>query len=76
MNQVSDKICVYFEEFNRGHNAFEPDLLAPHVSDSLVGTGPGGAIQVVSKEDYLTGTAKSEAYLHSLGSQFVKTVPS
>lgn len=75
MNQVSDKIRTYFEEFNRAHNAFEPDLLAPHVSNPLVGADPSGALQIVSKEDYLAGTEKSQEYLHYLGFQFVKTTP-
>jgi len=75
MNQASDRIRAFFEEFERANNAFEPDLLAPLVSDPLVGADPNGVIQVVSKEDYLAGTVKSQEYLHSLGFQFVKTVP-
>ncbi len=75
MNQVSDTIKTLFEQFDRANNAFEPDLLAPHVSDLLVSADPNGAIQVVKKEDYLAGTAKSQADLHALGFQFVKTVP-
>ena len=35
MNQVSDKIRAFFEDFNRANNAFDPNLLAPHVSDPL-----------------------------------------
>ena len=75
MNQVSDKIRAFFEDFNRANNAFDPNLLAPHVSDPLVGADPTGVTQVISKEDYLAGTAKSQAYLQSLGFQFVKAVP-
>lgn len=75
MNQVSDNIKAFFENFVQANNAFDPDLLAPHVSDPLVGADPNGAIQVVSKADYLAGTAKSQAYLHSLGFQFIKAVP-
>ena len=75
MNQVSDQIRAFFEEFERANNAFEPDLLAPLVGGSLVGANPNGVLQVVSKEDYLAGTAKSQAYLHSLGFQFIKAVP-
>jgi hypothetical protein len=75
VNQVSDIIKAFFEDFERANNAFEPDLLAPHVSDPLVGADPNGALQVVKKEDYLAGIAQSQAYLHTLGFQFVKTVP-
>jgi len=75
MAQVSNIIRAFFEKVERANNAFEPELLAPHVSDPLVGADPNGAIQVVKKEDYLAGTAKSQEYLHTLGFQFVKTVP-
>src|SRR4051812_11332701 len=75
MHYVSDTIQAFFEDFNRANNAFDPDLLAPHVSDLMVGADPNGAIQVISKADYLAGTAKSQAYLQSLGFQFVKAIP-
>ena len=75
MNQVSDSIKAFFENFEQANNAFAPDLLAPLVSDPLVGADPNGAVQAISKEDYLTGTAQSQAYLHSLGFRFVKTLP-
>ena len=75
MNHVSDKFRAFFEEFERANNAFAPDLLAPLVSDPLVGADPNGVIQVISKEDYLAGAAQSREYLQSLGFQFVKTVP-
>ncbi len=75
MNQVSDGIKTFFENFVRANNAFEPDLLALLVSDPLVGADPNGAVQAISKEDYLAGTAQSQAYLQALGFQFVKLVP-
>jgi hypothetical protein len=75
MNQVSDKIRAFFEDFGRANNAFAPELLAPHVSDPVVGADPNGALQVMRKEDYLAGIANSRAYLHALGFQFVKLVP-
>lgn len=75
MYQVSDKIRAFFENFNQANNAFEPQLLAPLVGDTLVGADPNGVIQVISKEDYLAGVAKSQEYLQSLGFQFVKAVP-
>ena len=75
MHQVSDNIRVFFEDFNRANNAFDPNLLAPLVSDPLVGADPNGVTQVISKADYLAGTANSQAYLQSLGFQFVKAIP-
>jgi hypothetical protein len=75
MSQVSDKIRAFFEDFNRANNAFDPNFLAPHVRDPLVGADPNGVTQVISKADYLAGTAKSQAYLQSLGFQFVKAIP-
>jgi hypothetical protein len=75
MNQVSDRIRAFFEGFERANTSFDPDIRAPYVSDPLVGADPNGAVQVISKEDYLAGTAKSQQYLHSLGFQFVTTVP-
>jgi hypothetical protein len=75
MNQVSDKIRAFFEDFNQANNAFEPELLAPLVGGTLVGADPNGVIQMISKEDYLAGVAKSQEYLQSLGFQFVKAVP-
>ena len=35
MNHISDNIRAFLEDFNRANNAFDPDLLAPHVSDPL-----------------------------------------
>ncbi|HZR40397.1 MAG TPA: hypothetical protein VFB12_09800 [Ktedonobacteraceae bacterium] len=75
MNQVSDKIRAFFEDFNQANNAFEPEFLAPLVGGTLVGADPNGVIQAISKEDYLAGVAKSQEYLQSLGFQFVKAVP-
>jgi len=75
MSHVSDNIRAFFDDFNQANNAFDPDLLAPQVSDPLVGADPNGVTQVISKEDYLAGVAKSQEYLQSLGFEFVKVVP-
>jgi hypothetical protein len=75
MGQVSDGMKAFFAEFERANNAFAAELLAPLVGDPLVGADPGGAMQVVKKEDYLAGVAGSREYLQSLGFQFVKLVP-
>jgi hypothetical protein len=75
MNQVSDVIKTFFEEFERGSNLFEPDLLAFQFSDPFMAAGPDGGIQVVKKDDFLAGIAKRQAFFHSIGFQFVKIVP-
>jgi hypothetical protein len=75
MNHVSDMIKAFFEDFDRANNTFDADLLASKVSDPLVGADPNGGIVVVTKDDYLTGIAERQAYVHALGFQFVKTVP-
>lgn len=75
MKPVSDTIRVFFEDFTRANNAFDPELLAPLVGQALAGADPHGAIQVISKEEYLAGTAKSQEYLQALGFQSLSAVP-
>jgi len=73
--RVSDVVKAFFEEFERGSNTFERDLLARQFSDPFMAADPDGGIQVVKKEDFLAGIAKRQAFFHSLGFQFVKIVP-
>ncbi|GHO46133.1 hypothetical protein [Ktedonospora formicarum] len=75
MGQVSDTVRAFFEDFNRANNSFEPELRAPLVGDSLVGADPNGVVQLLTKEEYLAGTAQSQEYLQSLGFKFVTVVP-
>ena len=75
MNQVSDIINTFFEDFERASNIFEPDLLASQFSDPFMAADPHGGIQVVKKDDFLAGIAKRQAFFHSIGFQFVKIVP-
>jgi hypothetical protein len=74
MNQVSDVVKTFFEEFERKSNTFEHDL-AFQFSDPFMAADPDGGIQVVKKEDFLDGIAKRQAFFHSIGFQFVKIVP-
>jgi|SRR6516225_1986345 hypothetical protein len=75
MNQVSDLIKTFFEDFERASNLFQPDLLAFKFSDPFLAADPNGGIQVVKKDDFLAGIAKRQAFFHSIGFQFVKIVP-
>jgi hypothetical protein len=75
MNQVSDIIKAFFKDFERANNTFDRDLLAAKVSDPMVGADPNGSIQVLTKDDYLAGIPEQQAYLHSLGFQFLTIVP-
>jgi len=75
MNQVSDVVKTFFEEFERGSNTFERDLLAHLFSDLFMAADQGGGIQVVTKDDFLAGIAKRHAFFQSIGFQFVTIVP-
>jgi hypothetical protein len=74
-HQVSDVIQKFFEEFERGSNMFEKDLLASQFSDSFMVANPEGGIQVVQKGDFIAGIAKRQAFFQSAGFQFVKMEP-
>ena len=74
-NQLSDPIKQFFEEFERGSNTFEKELLASQFSDTFMAADPDGGIQVVKKEDFIAGIAARQAFFHSIGFQFVKIVP-
>ena len=75
MTQVSDRIIAFFEEFNQANNAFDANRLDTIMSDPLVAGDPHGAVVTLKKDDYLAGVVESQAYLSSLGFQFVKVVP-
>jgi len=74
INQVSDVVKRFFEDFERGSNTFERDLLALQFSDPFMAADPDGGIQVVKKEDFLAGISKRQAFFQSIGFQFVKIV--
>ena len=74
MNQVSDVVKKFFEDFERASNTFEGDLLALQFSDPFMAADPDGGIRVVKKDDFIAGTSKRQAFFQSLGFQFVKIV--
>ncbi|HKF38703.1 MAG TPA: hypothetical protein VKB35_17545 [Ktedonobacteraceae bacterium] len=72
VNQVSDVVKKFFEDFERGSNTFESDLLALQFSDPFMAVDPDGGIQVVKKDDFLAGISQRQAFFQSMGFQFVK----
>ncbi len=75
MNQVSDLIKAFFEDFERASNLFEQDLLASQFSDPFMAADPHGGIQVVKKEHFLAGIAQRQSFFHAIGFRGVKIVP-
>ena len=74
MKEVSPIVKKFFEDFERGSNTFESELLASQLSDPFMAADPDGDIQVVKKEDFLAGIAKRQTFFQSIGFQFVKIV--
>ena len=72
MYQVSDIVKKFFEEFERGSNTFERNLLTLQFSDPFMAVDPDGGIQVVKKDDFLAGISQRQAFFQSMGFQFVK----
>ena len=75
MSQISDVVKSFFEDFERGSNTFERDLLASQFSDPFMAADPHGGIQVVKRDDFLAGIAKRQAFFQTIGFQFVTILP-
>ena len=73
MNQVSDVVKTFFEDFERRSNAFERGL-ASQFSDPFMTADPDGSIQIMKTDDFLAGISKRQAFFQSIGFQFVKIV--
>ncbi len=63
MAHVRARTKTFFEDFDRANNAFDPDLLAPQLSNPLLSADPDGSIHVVQKDDVLTRLGERQAYL-------------
>ena len=72
MNQLSVVVKQLFDDFERGSNTFESDLLALQFSDPFMTADPYGVIQVVKKDDFIAGISKRQEIFQSIGFQFVK----
>ena len=75
MNEISDVVKKFFEDFERRSNTFDSSFLALQFSDPFMVANPDGAIQVVRKDDFIAGVSKRQAFFQSIGFQFVKIVP-
>ncbi|MCG3208873.1 MAG: hypothetical protein FOGNACKC_02486 [Anaerolineae bacterium] len=66
MNQASDIVRKFFEDYERGSNAADPTLVTAQYSDSFMFAGPQGA-QAVSKADFLKALPKREGFFKAVG---------
>ena len=66
MNQVSDMVRKFFENYEQGSNASEPELVAAQYSDSFMFAGPQGA-QAVNKDDFLKVLPKQAGFFKTMG---------
>jgi len=73
VNQVSNVVKTFFEDFERRSNTFESSL-ASQFSDPFMTADPDGGIQIVKKDDFIAGISKRQAFFQSIGFQFVKIV--
>jgi hypothetical protein len=75
MKQVSDTIRKFFEDYERGINASDPELIASRYSDSFMFAGPQG-MQSVKKEDFLKVLPKRQEFFKTirLTSSTIKSV--
>jgi ketosteroid isomerase-like protein len=66
MNQVSDIVRKFFEDYERGSNAPDPELIASQYSDSFMFASPQGG-QAVKKDDFLKALPKREGFFKTVG---------
>jgi hypothetical protein len=70
MEQVSDIVRKFFEDYERSVNASNlegaPELIASRYSDSFIFAGPQGA-QAVKKEDFLKALPKRQWFFKTVG---------
>jgi hypothetical protein len=66
MNQASDMVRKFFENYEQGSNASEPELIASQYSDSFMFAGPQG-VQAVKKDDFLKVLPKQAGFFKTVG---------
>jgi len=66
MNQVSDMVRKFFENYEKGSNAPEPELVASQYGDSFMFAGPQG-VQAVQKDDFLKVLPKQAGFFKTIG---------
>jgi ketosteroid isomerase-like protein len=66
MKQVSDIIRKFFEDYEKGVNAPDNELLASRYGDSFMFASPQGA-QSVKKDDFLKALPKRQEFFKAVG---------
>ena len=66
MKQVSDFVRGFFEDYARGSNALDLEILASRYSDSFMFAGPQGA-QNIKKEDFLKVLPARKEFFRTVG---------
>jgi ketosteroid isomerase-like protein len=66
MNQVSDIVRKFFENYERNSNAPDLELVASQYSDSFMFTSPKG-VQAIKKEDFLKVLPKRKVFFKTVG---------
>jgi hypothetical protein len=66
MKQVSDIVRAFFEDFERGSNTPNPEIIASQYDDTFVFAGPQG-VQVVKKDDFLKALPKRDGFFKAVG---------
>ncbi len=66
MNQVSDMVRKFFEDYERGNTALDLELLASRNSDSFMFASPH-SVQSVKQEDFLKVLPKRQGFFKTIG---------
>jgi hypothetical protein len=74
MAGTSSRIKKFFEDFERGSNTFESDLIASQFSDTFMVADPHGGVQVVTKGAFVAGIAQRRQFFQTMGFKFVKVL--
>jgi len=66
VNQVSDFVREFFEDYERGSNALDLEILDSRYSDSFMFGGPQG-VQIIKKEDFLKVLPARKEFFRMVG---------
>jgi hypothetical protein len=66
MQQVSDMVRAFFEDYEKGSNTPDPELIASQYGDSFMFAGPQG-VQAVRKEDFLNALRNRDGFFKAVG---------
>ena len=66
MKQVTDFVRKFFEDYERGSNVLDLELLASRYSDSFMFASPQGA-QAIKKDDFLKVLPRRKEFFKTVG---------